>query len=91
MIVVSANRLPIAMSGLDNRPKKYCSNITLFDKIVNLCLYEPFSICLHIYTHMRVGNHTKITLSTRNVFIDITATDLTKVCITNLRICHWCE
>ena len=25
MVVANANQLPIAMSGLDNQPKKYCS------------------------------------------------------------------
>lgn len=34
------------------------------------------------------GDHTKITLNTRNVFIECTATDLTKVCkISTYRVC----
>ena len=37
-----------------------------------------YDCIIHVFC---VGDHTKISLNTRNVFIDITATDLTKVSI----------
>ena len=41
--------------------------------------------CLALYN---IGDHTKITLNTKNVFIDITSTDLTKVSAWYLEFFH---
>ena len=46
-VVTSVNQLPIAMSSLDNRPKKYCIHA-----YVNLYLVR--SSCMTRYTYVRM-------------------------------------
>ena len=44
-----------------------------------LCLHESAIERVFAIIFISAGDHTKITLNTKNVFIDITATDLNKV------------